>query len=519
MVTLSPCPSTAMKRTLIASSFSLAIMNLTLAAQAGLVESTVELGEIATSVTVIGDVDGNGVPDIGFGDSINAGNTMGSAGIILMDTPETVLSIHPIDTGPLNLTPMARFGTSICAPGDIDGNGVPDLAVGARAQGFGNHGAVFVLFLESDATYSAFTGLGSGLGLVSGEEFGSSLCAIGDRDGNGVPDIAVGSPGRGPGAFRLVHLQGDGTLLWQQLISVALVPELQEQSGWSRGLDLLGDVDGDGVADFGVGSRGTNVDKFKGELWVLFMNADGTPRSHTRTSYALFDAGFTGKDLFGWAVAKLGDVDGDGVPDLAVSAPTGHAFDAGDVFVTFLASDGTVRHFVKHLSPAGTFDDFFGWGLAGAGDWNGDGAVDLLASDSGTGSWILELTGCAPASAAPRNGSGTNPMSLANVNGPIVGAEWIMSIDGSNHAASSYILYIANEPHPGLPTSFGELLVQPSGGFPLIVAGPHPGGPATHTLGVPELPSLCGREVSAQAMILGTPGPQFSNALDVTLGR
>jgi len=508
-----------MNRTPLASLLSLAFMNIAVAAQAGLVNSTNPLGEPATSVTVIGDVDGNGVADIGFGDSIHGGDPTGSAGILLMDTPGTVLRVQPIDTGPLNLSSMARFGTSICAPGDIDGNGVPDLAVGASRHGAGERGAVFVLFLESDATYSSFTNLSSGLGLVNGEAFGSSLCAIGDRDGNNVPDIAVGSPGRGPGAFRLVHLESDGTSLSQQLMDVTLIPELQGQSGWSRGLDLLGDVDGDGIADFGVGSRGTDADEFKGELWVLFMNADGTPRSHTRTSYAFFDEGFTGKDLFGWAVAGLGDVDGDGVPDLAVSAPTGHAFTEGDVFVTFLASDGTARHFVKHLSPAGTFDDFFGWGLAGAGDWNSDGAVDLIASDSSFGSWILELTGCTTASAAPRNGSGTNPMSLANVSGPIVGSEWMMSIDGSNHAASSYLLYIANEPNPGLPTSLGELLVQPSGGFPLIVSGSHQGGPTSHTLDVPELPTLCGREVSAQALILGAPGPRFSNALDVTLGR
>ena len=86
----------------------------------------------------------------------------------------------------------------------------------------------------------------------------------------------------------------------------------------------LGDLDGDGIGDLLVGAHRDDdgvVDA--GAAYVLFLNADGTVRSEQKISDG--QGGFTGilgpADYFGWSVALLDDMDGDGVQDAAVGAP------------------------------------------------------------------------------------------------------------------------------------------------------------------------------------------------------
>ena len=85
----------------------------------------------------------------------------------------------------------------------------------------------------------------------------------------------------------------------------------------------------------------------RGAVWVLFLNTDGTVKSHQKISDT--QGGFTGilddVDVFGGSVASLGDLDGDGVGDLAVGAIAdddgGSA--SGAVWVLFLDTNGTVN--------------------------------------------------------------------------------------------------------------------------------------------------------------------------------
>ena len=88
----------------------------------------------------------------------------------------------------------------------------------------------------------------------------------------------------------------------------------------------IGDLDGDGVNDLAVGARrhydDSNPSTGPGAVWILFMNRDGTVRDNQKISNTA--GGMEGQidegDLFGWSVASLGDLNGDGNSDIAVGA-------------------------------------------------------------------------------------------------------------------------------------------------------------------------------------------------------
>ena len=92
--------------------------------------------------------------------------------------------------------------------------------------------------------------------------------------------------------------------------------------GWS--VANIGDLDGDGVVDLAVGAyRDENSERSEGALYILFMNQNGSVESNVKISDGLggFNPdGLDGSDFFGYSVGNMGDLDGDGVQDLAVGA-------------------------------------------------------------------------------------------------------------------------------------------------------------------------------------------------------
>ena len=313
--------------------------------------------------------------------------------------PGTVLSHQKISdteggfTGILDNGDL--FGLSVASLGDLDGDGVGDLAVGANHDDDGgeDRGAVWILFLNTDGTVKShqkisdtqggFTGI-----LDDGDNFGFSLASLGDLDGDGVADLAVGAigdddGGANRGAVWILFLNTDGTVKSHQKISDTqggFTGILDDGDNFGFSLASLGDLDGDGVADLAVGAIGDDDGGAnRGAVWILFLNTDGTVKSHQKISDT--QGGFTGPldngDVFGITVASLGDLDGDGIGDLAVGAQADDdgGPDRGAVWILFL--DGA-----REITPD-SFSLFRGM-------LTGGGLSDLFASED---SWMTVLPG------------------------------------------------------------------------------------------------------------------------------
>ena len=356
------------------------------------------------SVAAIGDLDGDGVNDMAVGSigDDTGGTNRGTVYVLFMNADGTVKSRQKIASGVgggPTLANVSWFGQSITSLGDLDGDGVSDLAVGSDLDDTGglDRGAVYVLFMNSDGTAKSSQKIASGTGggptLGNSDRFGISMASIGDLDGDGITDLAVGADGDNTGgtdhgAIYVLFLNADGTAKAYQKIAdnTGGGPTLADSDRLGRSLTSLGDVDGDGVSDLAAGaifddSGGTD----RGAVHVLFLNSDGTVKASQKIASGIGGGPILADgDDFGSSSGSLGDLDGDGVPDLAVGAfyDSVAGTHAGAVHVLFLNADGTVKKSRKIASSVGGGPTFggntsFGSSLAAVGDLDGDGLMEL----------------------------------------------------------------------------------------------------------------------------------------------
>lgn len=120
-------------------------------------------------------------------------------------------------------------------------------------------------------------------------------------------------------------LAGGGEVKWHQKISSEygnFEDTLDNQDAFGKGT-ALGDLDGDGVVDLAVGVYGDDdIGIDHGAVWILFLDNDGTVKARQKISET--QGNFTGtleyRDWFGFSITSLGDLDGDAVIDIAVGA-------------------------------------------------------------------------------------------------------------------------------------------------------------------------------------------------------
>ena len=208
------------------------------------------------------------------------------------------------------------------------------------------------------------------------DEHAGAAVAAGDVDGDGLPDLVVGSPGFEDGE------EGEGRVrLW---LGGAAGPAWELQSGQPEaGLGaaaLVADFDGDGLDDLVVGAPGW--DEGAGEVGRVLLFAGGPSGLAAEPSWSA--AGAVAGDSLGAALCAPGDVDGDGFDDLLVGAPgtASPGVVAGAVYLFRGGAEGLLDEppaVARAADPGG----WFGAAVAGAGDLDGDGRTDVLVGEPG----------------------------------------------------------------------------------------------------------------------------------------
>ncbi|MFQ5749411.1 MAG: FG-GAP-like repeat-containing protein, partial [Planctomycetota bacterium] len=258
-----------------------------------------------------------------------------------------------------------QFGISLENAGDLDGDGVEDLAVaspgfpGAPSVGPG------AVFLFSGANHSFLRRLDPVPVGNRQTGFGFSLADAGDVDGDGFDDLLVGAPSSRPGPPSSIFNSGaaflysgsDGALLWK-------LEGVEENELLGASVCRVGDLDGDGLPDVAVGdSLSADPDPPRPGKVLLLRGFDGAP-------IRVLQSTVLGDD-FGLSVAGPGDLDGDGWPDVLVGVPERQVF--GDQFGKVLLFSGRDGALLREFVATGTQRSSFGRYLKVIGDLDGDG--------------------------------------------------------------------------------------------------------------------------------------------------
>ena len=318
---------------------------------------------------------------------------------------DNLLSVPLESTMPITVIQEDLFGASVANLGDLDGDGVTDIAVGAPGHLISNitPGDLHILFMNIDGSVMnnvEIDEMNNDFDLSDGDHFGQSVANLGDLDGDGVTDIAVGAPGHlvgeiGTGDLYVIYLNNDGSVKQTAEINGETTngPELGNRDLFGQSVANLGDLDGDGVTDIAVGAPDHTVDGIRtGTVYVIFLNEDGGAKGTVEINsmeFAGLDS-LNAHDKFGHSIANIGDLDGDGVTDIAVGAP-GHLvgeIGTGDLYVIYLNNDGSVKQTaeINGDTPNGPVledHDLFGQSVANLGDLDGDGVTDIAVGAPG----------------------------------------------------------------------------------------------------------------------------------------
>ena len=392
------------------------------------------------SVSSAGDINGDGIDDLIIGAyeaDPNGNNGAGESYVVFGKdtafnatlelsslTGSNGFVIEGIDAGD-------RSGVSVSSAGDINGDGINDLIIGAyRADPNGDDGAgeSYVVFGKDTAVDGAFAGTlelssltgSNGFvieGIDAGDRSGVSVSSAGDINGDGINDLIIGAyradPNGDDGAGESYVVFGKGTSVVEFGAELELadlngsngfVIEGINDSDFSGGsVSSAGDINGDGIDDLIIGAREAdpNGNNNAGQSYVVF-GKDTAVDGAFEATFELSDLdgsdgfvieGINDSDFSGGSVSSAGDINGDGIDDLIIGAreadPNGNN-NAGQSYVVFgkdTAVDGAFEATFE-LSDLDGSDgfvlngidafDYSGGSVSSAGDINGDGIDDLI---------------------------------------------------------------------------------------------------------------------------------------------
>ncbi len=431
------------------------------------------------SVGRVGDVNGDGRDDVILGafaqDAVGIGRARvcsGAGGAAIHD----LVSDAPFD----------GLGWSVCGTGDVDGDGVPDFAVGLVDR----HAVANPPVLDRVRVYSGATGLvlHEQVGGAPGERFGFAIADAGDVNADGVHDLVVGAPQYGSGA-------GYARVYWSGAAAGHLL--VSPHAGvlaFGAAVGSPGDLDGDGSSELIVGAPDSGPAAV-GRTEIF----DGNSGVHVSG----FTTGAAGANS-GSSVFSAGDANLDGVPDFGI----GSAFGVG----TFSGADESLLLWPSiGLSKPGAGN--YGRVCAGVGDTGGDGVPDVALRE-----WeqpapsTVDLVSLLPAG-TKLYGAGSpgcsGPHRLLPVTQPVLGsAVFRFAADGVPSSRRCFVL-LARTADPAGSDAFGlGIPVHVGLGgrlFALHLTAGLPGFAAA-SFPISPNPALVGTTYYGQAFFLETPG-------------
>ena len=268
----------------------------------------------------------------------------------------------------------AFFGQSVAAAGDVNGDGYPDVIVGAPDYDNGqlNGGRAFV-----------YDGSAAGLGRTPSwtagwdqtlAQFGYSVGTAGDVNGDGFDDVIVGCPDCRHGE----RDEGSAFVYYGSASGPAIEPGWIVQSDQAEALlglavGTAGDVNGDGFDDVIVGCPHCRNGQYQEGLAFVYQ---GSSVGLSTTPDWTADQG---GGLLGWSVGTAGDVNGDGYADVIVGAPaySNPQFGEGAAFVYEGSAAGLPGTPSRSIDSDQAYS-YFGGAVGTAGDVNGDGFDDVI---------------------------------------------------------------------------------------------------------------------------------------------
>lgn len=414
---------------------------------------------LGVSVAAAGDVDQDGHPDVVAGAS-GAQTYQGAAYVF---SGKDAGAIHAFSNPGTGL----YFGIEVAGPGDLEGDGIPDLVIGKPSGG----GASTVAYVFSGQTGSLIATFAGGAAWASA---GPALDGLPDQNGDGFPEILVGLHGKDSAAglsVGEVRAVGGNTF---QLLWTACGASDQEGLGWSAA--AAGDVDGDGKGDAVAGApfftaRGPVYES--GRVGILSGSTGG---------------GWTGIEgagmnaHLGTSVSRFGDLDGDGVEDVIAGAPRDTTV-SGLAGAVVVISGATGQELGR--VPGEAYHADFGQTVAGGFDVDQDGVSDLIAGApqgamNGLGSGHARVVSGACLNvrsygvASPGTG-GVAPKLLASGGLPAIGngSFQLDLLDAVGQSSGALVLGAAPA---SLSVAWGTFLLDPA--LPILVVPVQFGGPA-----------------------------------------
>lgn len=340
------------------------------------------------TVHAIGDLDNDGVDELASG-SLNAGERAGLLSVWLGGA--RTWPVNERDRGAdivVSGDAGEEYAGADFAGGDLNGDGVPELVIGAYGAPEGsNRGRVAIVFGGNPPASASFSDVADTIieGEADGDWAGRAVAVSTDMNGDGYGELLVGAMeatggGVQSGKLYVVYGRGGG-VFWPDTLAdadaVVAGEAATDYAASGRALEPVGDIDGDGLGDVAVGAyQNDDGGADAGKVYLLLGRQSGWP-----ASLADADAAWTGSPggELGRTISVVGDVDGDGVTDIAVGEPEATDTTGADVGRAWLVrgadalTSGPIAE-VASFSAAGlTAGDQMGRHLFAADDLDGDG--------------------------------------------------------------------------------------------------------------------------------------------------